>query len=541
MNIFKKIVINIFNTIRIFLTNLRRNFLRELLVGIGVVIGVAILIIATTFGDGFEKLVKNSILGQVRYEQLKIKSTGNETLITIDHIKELEKIEGVVRAVPASDISYPISAILKIPVINRRTLLGLVGNAIPSELADPYIEDDLKDRFPNGFHKTNGITPVMFSNFVYEALEDFMDAEGLSSIDLRNLIRSGYEFKLRMGKSMFNFSSVDDTIELQDGTKINTDIIDEFMNDILNNPTKYNTEYNIPKAMFYKAGSQVGSSDKQDKSSDDDFIDVKSGSNPYEYEDHKAIINENRIENCMFVGYAPIHLSFTLSIPLEILQAYKKEIDGDKFKEGYTTAFINIENKNMIEAVMDDINKFNDKHNFKIDEQYETMRGISKVVKDTVTALRALVIGLGSLILLLSAISIFYSFMYIISRREKEIGLYRFFGATRGKVIFMLVLESAFIGFICSFAAYLFSHWIITDFLPSNFDIILENVSENFLNMIFSTGSDFSKEITFSSIFRFDYPRSIFFMWVGVIVSAISSLIPAVKGSYSSLFKTINS
>ncbi|MFW5800241.1 MAG: ABC transporter permease [Spirochaetota bacterium] len=538
MKILKTIIINIYNTIKLFLTNLRRNFLRELVVGIGVIIGVSILIVATTFGDGFERLVRNSILGQIRHEQVKIHGKTNEsgktTRISMEHIKSLESIEGVVSVVPMADITYPISAIIKIPVVNRRTILGLVGNAIPAELADPYIEEDLRDKFPDGFHKTNSVTPVLFSIFIYQGMEDFIQAEGITGLDLQKLIRSGYKFKLRMGKSMFSVSSVKDEIMLEDGSKLDTEKIDNIINKIMQEQTysppseeenQENNYNNISKANSHNIPTRISFNRQK---------------NPYEVQDYKKLIEEDHIEDCVFVGFAPLHYTYTLSIPLEVAQAYKRSIEGDDFRKGYESAFIKIKDKKSLDTVLQKIQEFNSKNNLKIDEQYETLRGISQIVKNTVASLRALVIGLGGLILFLSAVAIFYSFTYIISRREKEIGLYRFFGSTRGKVIILLILESAFIGLLCSSIAYFFSLWLITDFLPSNFDAILDNLSEDILNLIFSTGSEFSKDIKFNDIFRFDYARSQLFLWLGVLISAIASLVPAVKGSYTSLFKTIN-
>lgn len=521
MGILKRILINICNTIRIFITNLRRNFIRELLVGIGVVFGVTILIIATTFGDGFERLIKNSILGEIKYEQLKIKGDakkdGTKTKITIEHINELKQIEGIVDVLPMTNISFPISAKMKIPMTKSASKLELIGNAVPPELANAHINENLRNKFPNGFHKTNGLTPVLFSNFVLEAIENFFEAENLPKLDLEHLLKNGYRFDLYMGKSLFRFSSAKSKIKLPDNSEIDSKIFDNAMNKVLNE------EYNNQEK------NSIGGNKNQPIY------------NPFESDNYKALINNDYIESCIFVGFAPLHITFTLSLPLDIIQAYKRELEGDKFQEGYDSAFINIKNTEYLDIVMQELLAFNEKNNFKIDEQYETLRGISKIVKNTITSLRALVIGLGILILFLSVISIFYSFMYSISRREKEIGLYRFFGATRGKVIALLVLESTFIGFLCALLAYLFSHWLITSFLPSSFDKIFENISADFLNLIFSTGNDFSKNITFSNIFRFDYARSQLFLWLGVLCSAIASFIPAVKGSYTSLFKTINS
>ncbi len=569
MNTLKKIGINILNTVRIFFTNLRRNFIKELLVGIGIIFGVSILIVSTTLADGFERLIRNSILGQINYEEIKIKGmklpSGEDSIITYEQMIELESFHGVENVYPLTDIPFQISAIMKIPVINRRTLMGLVGNGVPKELADPHIEKELTEKFfPNGFEKTlitkgdksYEVTPVLFSNFIYEAIGTFLEAEGLGGLDLRSFLVNGYEFQLRMGKSMFQATSIEDTIIFPNGKTIDTEGIDKIINDHLNkNFDDYAPQFKQMMedekqhpALKFKAGKQIGSDGVKIAQLKEDLDDDSLGGikldtqklNPYRIDNYVEITEDNLVERCMFVGSAPINITFTMSLPLRIVQAYKMDLQGEDYREGYDTVLITTSDASSVK-LKDQLEGFFAKYNFREDEQFKTLRGVTKVVNDAVTSLRSLVIGLGILILLLSAVAIFYSFMYIINRRSKEIGLYRFFGATRGKVITLLVLESAFVGLVCSSIAYFFSLWLITDFLPANFDYLLENLSEDFTTLIFSSGSEFTKELSFSNIFRFDYTRSQLFLWLGVIISMISSLIPAIKGSYTSLFKTINS
>ncbi len=555
MKIIKALMINIFHTLQIFFTNLKRNFLREFLVGIGIILGVSVLIIATTFGDGFELLLKNSILSQIKYEEIKVKATknkdGSENKITIKHINEIKKIEGIVEAYPMTEISFQISALMKIPIINRTSILGLVGNAIPSQLADSYIEESLRDRFPNGFHKTNGITPVLFSNFIYEAVGNWLKSEGIENLDLRQFLENGYTFDLRMGKSMFDFSSTNETIDLPDGRQVETKKLDEFINkriqEELQKPTTINPKIKQHPALNYKAGSQIGNDSEilltqvrqKHKLYNYDKSEIKFDfKNPYEVEDYNSLINENFVEKCMFVGSAPINFTFTLSLPLEVVQAYDRAIKKDTFVEGYSEMYVETLDATS-KKMNDELEKFYKRNNLEEDQDFKTLKGITKVINDAVKSIRPLVIGIGVLLLFLSAIGIFYSFMYIITRRSREIGLYRFFGATRGKVIFLLVLESTFVGLLCSSIAYFFCSWLVTTFLPNTFDIILNSISPEILKMVFQ--SKFTEGISFSDIFTFDYGRSQLFMWLGVLISMLSALLPAVKGSYTSLFKTISS
>ncbi len=568
METLKKIGINIINTVRVFFTNLRRNFLKELLVGIGIIFGVSILIVSTTLADGFERLIRNSILGQISYEEIKITGeklpSGDDSLITFEQMLEIENFHGVKKVYPLTDIPFQISAIMKIPIFNRKTVMGLVGNGVPKELADPHIEKELREKyFTNGFEKTTitkggktyDVTPVLFSNFIYEAIDSFLEAEGLGSINIREMLVKGYEFDLRMGKSMFNFSSVNDTITSPDGKTIDTDTIDKIINEHLNrNFDQYAPQFQEWKegeephpALNFKAGQQIADDDggmfsiKPDTDGDSGQIKLDTQRlNPYRIDDYTLITEDDLVERCMFVGSAPINFTFTMSLPLRLIQAYKMDLEGEDYREGFDTVLITTTDASSVK-LKDQLEKFFAKNNFREDKQFKDLRGMTKVVNDAVTSLRSLVIGLGVLILLLSAVAIFYSFMYIINRRSKEIGLYRFFGATRGKVILLLVLESAFVGLVCSSIAYFFSLWLITDFLPANFDFLLDNLSDEFTALIFSSESEFTKELSFSSIFSFDYTRSQLFLWLGVIISVVSSLIPAIKGSYTSLFKTINS
>ncbi len=582
MNIIKKILLNIYNSIRVFLLNLKRNFLREFLVGIGIIFGVSILIIATTFSNGLEKLVKSSVLGQIKYEEIiikgkKIGGNNERAKITTAELNELREIEGIERAEPMAEIDFPISAIMKIPVINRNTILGLVGNAVPSTLGNEYIKDELKEKFPDGFHKTkfvdkNGnekyITPVLFSNFIYEAIGTFLEAEGLEGVDLRTFLDQGYQFRLRMGKSMFQ--SVKSTIDLPNGDKIDSKIFDDFMNDYLNKHNKSLIEfYDVPKeddkekikrhrAMKYSAGSNINDSSQKEelivqktygldpsKLNENNVKINEEEANPYEAYDYKQLINEptkrgTYIEHCMFVGSAPVSITFTLSLPLEVVQAYKREFEGDAFQKGYNSVFLKL-NEDISSETEYELKKFYNKYHFQEDEKYKTLRGTSKIINDTIKALRILVFGLGVLMLLLSAMAIFYSFMYIITRRAKEIGLYRFFGATRGKVIILLILESAFVGFLCSLLGYLLSYWLINILLPSILNIILMNLPSDILNLLFPPGTELSEGFEFNDIFTFPYDLAFVFMWVGVLISVVSAFIPSIKGSYTSLFKTINS
>lgn len=174
---------------------------------------------------------------------------------------------------------------------------------------------------------------------------------------------------------------------------------------------------------------------------------------------------------------------------------------------------------------------------FQFDHDYESAKDLAATLRSGISGIETTIMAFGGLLLILAAVSVFYAFMYLIIRREKEIGLYRFYGASKFKVIFLLVLEASIVGFICAMIGYSMAYYLITDILPQYIADIVARFNDYF--QAFLTEEDL-RTLSFGTFFQFNTYGAIKYVIIGVISSALAAFMPALIGSYTSLFKSIN-
>ena len=147
-------LIKVVNFLNLFWTNLKRNFFKEILLGLGVILASMVLIISSTFGDGIEKLHKQSILGKIPINEIKINGSlklNPKTIynITPQFIKLIEEMKEVNKVTKISKANFPVSVLITFkppPIISlvagvptKTFFIEMPVIGIPDSLANPYI------------------------------------------------------------------------------------------------------------------------------------------------------------------------------------------------------------------------------------------------------------------------------------------------------------------------------------------------------------------------------------------------------------------
>lgn len=476
-----KIILNfIFNPIRLFFMNIKRNFLKEILIGIGILISVFSIIVATAFGDGIERMSKKSIYSKIPATRIKIqgrifsnplnKFTGRRvhTQSNISWLfikKHILSIKGVKSVIPIQNVTYPISA--EFPIFGMVMKMDVIANGIPNRLAYQYMFPEFKRMFKWNFRQRGNLVPVLVSEFILDSFQQLAVSSDSPISLTKKFFRAtaangyrGFRFKLFLGKSVF-------------GNKV-----------------------------------------------------------------------ENPIEvDAVIAGFTDPDITSGLSLPAGLVRRTKLKFQGWRIGNTFESVFINIKDATYFESVVKALYKLNKKYprQFKLilDREVQKFRNVSKLINEAAKTFKIPIMGFSLIVLFLSMLIVFFAFLYLIRRREKEIGLYRFFGSSRFKIIFLLVLEAIFVAALCASIGYFLSKYFINSYIPDNFDKFLKVLPAQ-IKTILKT-FDMGNKKTFMQLFSFSPSDAFMVCFWTVLASAISAFIPSLIGSYRGLLKTVNS
>ncbi len=458
------------NFIQILIQNIRRNILKELVIGLGITLATLVLIIGSALGNTIEKMYKTSIFSEIPVDEIrisgqveisglgfksieigpiKLKSQKKIYNIHNNFIDQIRKWDEIKSVIPVSKANFPITAIINLkPPLGQQSFFfepPVIG--IPKSLAFIQIKDNsqnynpLKKDFPNGFIKHNNVVPVLIPVFIHEIARHFMKVNQLPEIDVLKF----FDLTLMMNHS-----------------RIQTN----FLNESKKIPIK-----------------------------------------PI-----KAKI----------IGYSDFLQNSVIAIPQNELELVKKQIYGKNKDLGYEGLIIKIKNPNQIKKVVNKLKPLLHNLNLKIDNK-SIYSKISGYIDRGIQSFQHFINLFSTIILFISAITIFYAFLYLFYKREKEMHLYRIFGATRLELIIILVFESALVGFICSSIGYLISYFIITSYLPQHIETMSNLIPKSLKNTIFT----FDK----NKLFLFDHVKNLQYIIIAVITCIISAFIPAMIGT----------
>ncbi len=219
--LFKKIQ----NTTALLLQNLKRNFIKEIFLGIGVIVGVIIIIVANSFGDGFERLVQKSFLGKIPTQDIKLRGTASTggllsvlnnqdgqksklelNNITKDRIKQMEDMEGVKNVIELSESTFPLYAATSKEFSqyfgDKGFVTELIANGIPEEIAQKYLSEAFYKKFPEGFKEQNGVVPVLLSDWTFQIIRNLLVSNKLPQFTKEFVVDVGFQFNVYMGRSI---------------------------------------------------------------------------------------------------------------------------------------------------------------------------------------------------------------------------------------------------------------------------------------------------------------------------------------------------
>jgi len=469
------VFLKIVNFIYLYWTNLKRNFLREIILGLGVILATLVLIIATTFGDGIEKLHKQSILGRIPVNEIKIAGKVTHSPKVIYNIKPelvtlIEKMPEVERVTPISKANFPVTLLVTFnpPQIismfsgttKRTFFLEVPVVGIPDFLAKPYFDDQsVKKDFPDGFKKTGMLIPILIPSYVKVVIDNFIQTNDLPLADPMQF-KKYLDLRLVMNHSL---------------------ILSKSPNDINNKP----------------------------------MIDGK------------------------LIGFTDVSITSGIAIPIEVLEEVKKQVLPVDQRIGWESAIIHVKKKDFIQPVIDKLSPYFAKYNIELDKSALSFRNLSGYIVDAIKSFKITVLTLSGFIILLSGLAIFYSFLYLVIRRSQEIGLYRFFGATKVQVTLLIVLEAVFIGLLCAMIGFFMSYYLLTYYLPDNFNGLIDLLPKSIVSFIFSSGGDIATQLDFKKIFEFNIRKNLFLSAISALSCVIAAFIPAIIGSSKSLSRAV--
>jgi ABC-type lipoprotein release transport system permease subunit len=188
-------------------------------------------------------------------------------------------------------------------------------------------------------------------------------------------------------------------------------------------------------------------------------------------------------------------------------------MDSGKPVEGYSYVrmYAKVKDVKQLPRVTDSLKKMG--------LRIESQSDISKKTNKAMAVVDGIFLLLGVVVLVLTVISIFNSYLVIAYDSSYEISLKRVIGLSKLRVIFSFVFEAALIGAFLGVIGYFLGHYLIgllasqiAGWIPAFKELIITKPAESYLHYA----------VLFS-----------------VAVSAFSALIPAVFASNKNLFKTM--
>jgi len=193
--------------------------------------------------------------------------------------------------------------------------------------------------------------------------------------------------------------------------------------------------------------------------------------------------------------------------------ARKHRMDSGKPKDGitYIRMYAKVKDIKQLPEITDNLKKMG--------LRVESQSDISQKTNKAMAIIDAIFLFVGIVILVLTVISIFNSYLVIAYNSSYEISLKRVIGLSKLRVIFSFVFEAALIGVLFGIIGYFLGQYLIgalsshiAAWVPALKDLIITKPEKSYLHYA----------IMFS-----------------VAVSAMSALVPAIFASNKNLFKTM--
>lgn len=461
------------NFINLFWINFKRNFFKEIALGIGVIIATSTLIIGTCLGDGLEILHKKSILREVPVDQIRISGNMKASAIgpnkidlgiinikpdkqvfniSPELIQEIKSWKEVRDIITISKANFPVtvyvdgnSPVTKLPFafFAEPPIVG-----IPDKLAQVYLEKYQEDidinsylkNFPEGFKEKEGVIPILIPKFINQIGMNFVKN---NNWPIDNLL------------GLSNFANIQAVLGHSHVTK--------------KYPDESKKKYTIK-----------------------------------------------------IVGYTDIELTTGIAIPQSVIEQAKKTELKPELARGFEGAVIYAHSAEHINTLKSKLDPLLKKHNLNLQEN-SLYKKISSYVENGIDSFQSMVHLFSGLILLITGIGIFYAFLYLFIKRESEMGLYRFFGGSQLEVIAILMLEAGLIAFICAMLGYGISYVIIKVYIPE---------LSQMLDVLPASIKSFISHIDLSKTFIFKPLVNLEFVLIAVLFCMASAFFPALIGSF---------
>ena len=459
--------------------NIRRNIFREIFIGIGILISVFVLILSVTFGDAIENMAKNNVFSRIPATRIKISGRIYSNPLNRFFNRRVHAQQNITWDFIKKNI---------LSIKGVKSVIPIQNVTYPISAEFPFFGFNMKmDLIANGL--PNGLAyPYIFPEF-------------------RRMLN-------------WRFHQRGNVVPVL----VSQFIIDAFrqMTISQNAPVTLDRDFFRPSAANgyrgYRFKMFLGKS--QFGAVEDNFEEVE------------AVV----------VGFTDPDLTSGVSLPSDIVTRTKVKFQGPAIGYTFESAFIMIQDATYFDKVILALNALNRKYphafHLVLDREVQKFRDVSKMINETAKSFRIPILGFSIITLFLSCLIVFFSFLYLIRRREKEIGLYRFFGSSRLKIILLLVCEAILIAIICAYVGYELAKYVIVQYLPENFDKFVKILPKEVISILntFSLGN----KAAFQKLFVFSAEKGFTLCLYAVAASAVSAFIPSLIGSYRGLLKSVN-
>ncbi len=528
--------------VQLFLQNLKRHVGKEILLGSGLILALVVLITAAFITNGFNTILTKHILAGIQVEELKIVSnskgtpdgTAQRKPLTPVILKQLKSLQHVKDVYPFVQTTFPISATFQLFTFAIQS--EAVAEGIPEQLALPHITPTTKSRFlSEGWNRqSDGKVPVLLNGIVYKIMNRILS--GIQGGQISKQYAEGFEFDMVFGKTVWQATGRQ-PIPAERIRCVVVGFTHAKICDLIAMPLSvintykqkwFQTNETTYEGCFIRSTEARYVNQVYDSLSNPTGIQVFTQDQLDRYTQQIQHLQSNKLVWQQFYNHLP------------------EPPDPAKRFESWRTIYHYIANtaaENQLKALHHTINRlqnYTQNPQWIFDETYEGMRKNAHQLQKSIGIFRVMSYSMGLLILFLAAMVIFFAFLYLILRREREIGLYRFFGATRLKVTLLLTGEAFVMAFICALAGLILSVVL----LETAITWIMNSVAQTYFKDVFqlissATPANETTPFQINALFQFPWYEAWSFAGIVILAGTLAAFIPTLIASYSNMLDRI--